>query len=68
VIDVVSAIAVSPSDNTLVVRAEGTGWQRGGNLAWHVFDKSGKATDQRGRVERGIPFGRARNGAIQGRM
>jgi hypothetical protein len=49
------AIAVSTSGDTLVVWAEGTGWQRGGDLAWQVFDKSGKATEQRGCVERGIP-------------
>ena len=55
-IDVVSAIAVSPSGDTLVVWAEGTGGQRGGDLAGQVFDKSGKATDQPGRVECGIPL------------
>jgi hypothetical protein len=58
VTDVVSAIAISPSGHTLVDRAEGTGGQRGGNLAWHVFDKSGKATDQPGRALRGIPVWR----------
>ena len=40
---------------SVVVWAEGTRWQRGGDLAGQVFDKSGKATDQHGRVERGIP-------------
>ena len=40
---------------SVVVWAEGTGWQRGGDLAWQVFDKSGKATEQPGRVERGHP-------------
>ena len=40
---------------SVVVWAEGTGWQRGGDLAGQVFDKSGKATDQRGRVECGFP-------------
>ena len=43
---------------SVVVWAEGTGWQRGGDLAGQVFDKSGKATDQHGRVERGIPVWR----------
>ena len=50
-----SAIAFSTSGDTLAVWAEGTGRQRGGDLAWQVFDKNGMATDQHGRVERGIP-------------
>ena len=50
-----SAIAVGTSGDTLVVWAEGAGWQRGGDLAGQVFDKSGKATEQRGDVERDIP-------------
>ena len=49
------ASAVSTSGDTLVVWAEGTGWQRGGDLAGQVFDKSGKATDQPGHALRGIP-------------
>jgi hypothetical protein len=40
---------------SVVVWAEGTGWQRGGGLAGQSLDKSGKATDQHGRVDRGIP-------------
>jgi hypothetical protein len=51
-------IAVSTSGDTLVVWAEGTGGQRGGDLAGQVFDKSGKATDQHGRALRGIPVWR----------
>jgi hypothetical protein len=39
------AIADSTSGDTLVAWAEGTGRQRGGDLAGQVFDKSGKATD-----------------------
>jgi hypothetical protein len=49
------AIAVNTSGDTLVVWAEGAGWQRGGDLAGQVFDKSGEATDQHGRALRGIP-------------
>ena len=49
------ASAVSTSGDTLVFWAERTGWQRGGDLAGQVFDKSGKATEQRGRVKLGIP-------------
>jgi hypothetical protein len=52
------AIAVSTSGDTLVVSAEGSGGQRGGEFAGQVFDKCGKATDQPGRVECGIPVWR----------
>ena len=51
-----TASAVSTSGDTLVFWAERTGWQRGGDLAGQVFDMSGKATEQHGRVERGIPM------------
>ena len=33
---------------------EGTGWARGGKVAWQVFDKDGKATGDKGR-EDGVP-------------
>lgn len=38
----------------LLVWTEGTGWQRGGAVAWQLFDKSGKPLDERGRKE-GVP-------------
>jgi hypothetical protein len=34
---------------------EGTGWERGGALAWQVFDASGQPTQEKGRVEGAIP-------------
>src|ERR1700737_4407977 len=34
---------------------EGTGWQKGGALAWQLFDKTGKPTDEKGRIDRAIP-------------
>ncbi len=49
------ALAVSARGETLLVWTEGTGWQRGGALAWQLFDKAGKPTTTRGRVEGGIP-------------
>lgn len=48
-------LAVNAKGETLFAWTEGTGWQRGGALAWQVYDKAGKATEDRGRVERGIP-------------
>lgn len=49
------ALAVSAAGETLLVWAEGTGWQRGGTLAWRVFDPSGRPTREAGRLDQGIP-------------
>jgi hypothetical protein len=49
------ALAVSTTGETILVWTEGTGWQRGGALVWQVFDKNGKLTAEKGRVQRGIP-------------
>jgi hypothetical protein len=49
------ALAANPDGETLVVWAEDTGWQRGGSLAWRIFDRSGRATREMGRVDGGIP-------------
>ena len=38
----------------LLVWTEGTGWQRGGALAWQLFDASGQPTNEKGRVD-GVP-------------
>ncbi len=40
---------------TILVWTEGTGWQKGGALVWQVFDRSGRATELKGRIEGGIP-------------
>ena len=39
---------------TLFVWTEGTGWQKGGALAWQLFDNQGKARSEQARKE-GIP-------------
>jgi hypothetical protein len=49
------AIAINASEETIVVWTEGTGWQKGGTLAWQVFDKNGRPTADKGRIERGVP-------------
>ena len=38
----------------LLAWTEGTGWQRGGDVAWQVFDASDQATSERGRTS-GVP-------------
>jgi hypothetical protein len=49
------ALAINARGDMLLAWAEGTGWQKGGALCWQVFDKDGKPTGARGRVEGGIP-------------
>jgi hypothetical protein len=49
------AVAANADGETIVVWAEDTGWQRGGSLAWRIFDRSGRGTREMGRVEDGIP-------------
>jgi hypothetical protein len=49
------ALAVNGRGEMLLAWAEGTGWQRGGALAWQVFDAAGRPTGERGRIEGGIP-------------
>ncbi len=39
---------------TLLVWTEGTGWARGGGVAWQVYDKDSKPTSAKGRAD-GVP-------------
>jgi hypothetical protein len=49
------AVAINAKGEVLLAWAEGTGWQRGGDLAWQVFDKNGKPIGAPGHVEKGVP-------------
>ena len=49
------ALAANADGETILVWAEDTGWQRGGSLVWRIFDRSGRATREMGRVNDGIP-------------
>jgi hypothetical protein len=49
------ALAANADGEIIIVWAEDTGWQRGGSLAWRIFDRSGQATRELGRVNDGIP-------------
>jgi hypothetical protein len=47
-------VAANKSGNVLLAWTEGTGWQKGGSLAWQVFDASGNPTAEKGR-NAGVP-------------
>jgi len=49
------SVAINATGELLLAWTEGTGWQRGGNLAWQIFDREGKPIGKPGRVEGGIP-------------
>jgi hypothetical protein len=47
-------IATNARGETILVWTEGTGWKRGGSLAWQVFDKNGKPAGEMGTAQ-GVP-------------
>ena len=49
------AIAVNKRGEMLLAWTEGTGWMRGGALAWQVYDAKGQPTAERGRRDGAIP-------------
>jgi hypothetical protein len=49
------AVAGNEKGDVLLVWTEGTGWQKGGSLAWQVFDQNGEATSEKGRIRNGVP-------------
>jgi hypothetical protein len=49
------ALAVNGRGEMILVWTEGTGWERGGGLAWQAFDENGRPTKSRGRLEKVIP-------------
>ncbi len=49
------AVAGNARGETILVWAEGTGWEKGGSLVWQVFDRSGRPIGAEGRIEGGVP-------------
>lgn len=47
-------IAGNDRGQTILAWTEGMGWQKGGSVAWQVFDKGGKPIGEMGRA-RGVP-------------
>ena len=48
------ALAANTKGEVLLAWTEGTAWQKGGALAWQVFDKEGRPTVEKGRTD-GVP-------------
>jgi hypothetical protein len=48
------ALAVNDRGETLLVWTEGMGWERGGSVAWQLFDRHGKPVGRPGRAD-GVP-------------
>ena len=48
------ALAGNARGETILAWTEGTGWNKGGSLAWQVYDKDGKPTAEHGRAA-GVP-------------
>jgi hypothetical protein len=49
-----SVLAVNAAGETLLAWTEGMGWNKGGSLAWQVFDGNGKPTKDKGQAP-GVP-------------
>lgn len=49
------SIAVNDAGEILLAWAEGTGWNRGGVLAWQQYSPAGQPIGAPGRIETGIP-------------
>ena len=49
------SIAANERGETLLAWTEGTGWQRGGALAWQMYDADGRPSSRPGRIPDGIP-------------
>jgi hypothetical protein len=48
------AAAVNGKGEALFVWTEGTGWGKGGSVAWQLYDSEGKLTPEKGRAT-GVP-------------
>jgi hypothetical protein len=48
-------VAVNKRGHILLAWTEGMGWQRGGAVAWQVFEAEGKPTAEKGRAD-GVPM------------
>lgn len=47
-------VTANSRGETMLVWTEGTGWKKGGSMAWQLYDSQGKPVDEKG-AEQGIP-------------
>jgi len=47
-------VAISSNGTMLLAWTEGTGWNKGGSVAWQLFDASGSPLTEKGRAP-GVP-------------
>jgi hypothetical protein len=47
-------VAANENGEVLLVWTEGTGWQKGGSLAWQLYDRSGLPTSEKKQLP-GVP-------------
>lgn len=47
-------LAVNRQGETMLAWTEGTGWKKGGSIAWQMYDKSGRPTKEKGQAD-GLP-------------
>ncbi len=47
-------LAANEAGQVLMVWTEGTGWNKGGSVAWQVYDERGRPTPQKGKAD-GVP-------------
>lgn len=48
------ALAANYAGHVLLVWTEGTGWNKGGSVAWQVYDQRGRPTPEKGKAD-GVP-------------
>jgi hypothetical protein len=49
------ALAAGPDGSFLLAWTEGTGWQKGGDLVWQLYDRAGAPIGDSGRAAGAIP-------------
>ena len=49
------AVAANSQGERILVWTEGTGWKKGGSLAWQVYDKANRPTTEKGQAP-GVPI------------
>jgi hypothetical protein len=47
-------LSIAPNGETLLAWTEGTGWNRGGAVAWELYDPAGMLTAEKGAIA-GVP-------------